>query len=183
MPCSTPISGGNFNFIEMIAKPVAQSPKTGAVVSKVTPSLPGERVLVIGSSVGDSAYAAASALAVEHQREIYCVDLSAVVNKYIGETEKNLSRILDQAEQKNWILFFDEADALFGKRTEVKDSHDRYANVEINYLLQQLERYKGIAVFATNRDDNIDEALLRKFQRVVRLAPTSPPKPLAKKKR
>ena len=81
---------------------------------------------------------------------MYKIDLSTVVSKYIGETEKNLSRIFQEAEQSNAILFFDEADALFGKRSEVKDSHDRYANIEINYLLQKMEEYEGIVIMASN---------------------------------
>src|SRR5262249_19342043 len=87
--------------------------------------------------------------------------------KYIGETEKNLSRIFDEAEQSNAILFFDEADALFGKRSEVRDSHDRYANIEINYLLQRMEEYEGIVILASNFQKNIEEAFMRWMRFVV----------------
>ncbi|MEO5947044.1 MAG: ATP-binding protein [Chitinophagaceae bacterium] len=86
-------------------------------------------------------------------REIYRVNLSQVVSKYIGETEKNIKKIFEAAENKNWILFFDEADALFGKRTDVKDSHDRYANQEVSYLLQRIENHSGIVLLACNSVD------------------------------
>ena len=83
-------------------------------------------------------------------RDVYRIDLSTVVSKYIGETEKNLSRIFDQAQSKGWILFFDEADALFGKRTKVEDAHDKYANQEVSYLLQRIEDFDGIIILASN---------------------------------
>lgn len=95
--------------------------------------------------------------------ELYRIDLSTVVSKYIGETEKNLSSIFDEAAQSNAILFFDEADALFGKRSEVKDSHDRYANIETGYLLQRMESYDGITILATNLRQNLDEAFTRRL--------------------
>ena len=98
---------------------------------------------------------------------IYRVDFSRVVDKYIGETEKNLSRLFDAAEGSGAILFFDEADALFGKRTEVKDSHDRYANIEAGYLLQRIEEQTGVVILATNLRSNLDEAFLRRFRFVV----------------
>jgi SpoVK/Ycf46/Vps4 family AAA+-type ATPase len=94
-------------------------------------------------------------LATQLRKDIYRIDLSALVSKYIGETEKNLNRVFTNAETNNSILFFDEADALFGKRTEVKDAHDQYANQEINYLLQRMEVYKGLVVLACNSDDCI----------------------------
>jgi SpoVK/Ycf46/Vps4 family AAA+-type ATPase len=96
--------------------------------------------------------------------DLYKIDLSTVISKYIGETEKNLSRIFDEAETSNAILFFDEADALFGKRSEVRDSHDRYANVEVGYLLQRMEEYEGIAILATNFRKNMDDAFVRRLQ-------------------
>ena len=99
--------------------------------------------------------------------DVYRIDLSMVVSKYIGETEKNLASVFDQAQNKNWILFFDEADALFGKRTQTTNSHDRYANQEISYLLQRVEDFPGIAILATNMKANIDEAFARRFQSVV----------------
>ena len=90
-----------------------------------------------------------------------------MVSKYIGETEKNLDNIFTEAETSNAILFFDEADALFGKRSEVKDAHDRYANIEIGYLLQKMEEYDGIAILATNLRQNMDEAFVRRIQVIV----------------
>jgi SpoVK/Ycf46/Vps4 family AAA+-type ATPase len=103
-------------------------------------------------------------VATELALDLYRVDLAAVVSKYIGETEKNLRHLFEAAQQAGGVLFFDEADALFGKRTEVKDAHDRYANVEISYLLQQIEEYAGLAVLATNMRDNLDEPFLRRIQ-------------------
>lgn len=107
---------------------------------------------LIGSSVG---------------ADVYRIDLSMVVSKYIGETEKNLANVFDQAESKNWILFFDEADALFGKRTQANSSNDRYANQEISYLLQRVEDFPGVVILASNIKANIDEAFSRRFQSIV----------------
>lgn len=110
---------------------------------------------------------AAEVLANTLQLDMYRVDLSQVVNKYIGETEKNLKRIFDAAESSDCILFFDEADALFGKRTEVKDAHDRFANIEISYLLERMERFKGLAILATNRRKDLDEAFTRRLRYII----------------
>ena len=109
--------------------------------------------------------AAAAALAKDLQRELYRVDLNKVVSKYIGETEKNLHLLLSAAEPAQAILFFDEADALFGKRSEVKDSHDRYANIEINYLLQRLESYRGISILTSNDEKQIEA--LRRIRHII----------------
>ncbi len=106
---------------------------------------------------------AAEIIANELGLDLYKIDLSGVVSKYIGETEKNLDRIFTAAENANAILFFDEADALFGKRSEVRDSHDRYANIEISYLLQKMEQYEGIAILATNLRGNLDESFTRRL--------------------
>ena len=110
---------------------------------------------------------AAEIVANELGLDLYKIDLAAVVSKYIGETEKNLDKIFTAAEHANAILFFDEADALFGKRSEVKDSHDRYANLEISYLLQKMEQYEGIAILATNLRQNLDEAFVRRLAFIV----------------
>ena len=99
--------------------------------------------------------------------EVFRVDLSLIVSKYIGETEKNLTKIFERAENKRWILFFDEADALFGKRTQVKDAHDRYANQEVSFLLQRVEDYNGLVILATNLKSNIDDAFARRFQSII----------------
>jgi hypothetical protein len=111
---------------------------------------------------------AAEVLADELKLDLYRIDLSQVVSKYIGETEKNLRRIFDAAEDGGVILFFDEADALFGKRTQVKDSHDRYANIEVSYLLQRMEAYRGLAILTTNMKDALDTAFLRRIRFVVK---------------
>ena len=110
---------------------------------------------------------AAEILANHLKLDLYRIDLAGVVSKYIGETEKNLRKVFDAAEQRGAILFFDEADALFGKRTEVKDSHDRYANIEVNYLLQRMEDYRGLAILATNRKSALDRAFLRRLRFLV----------------
>jgi hypothetical protein len=107
---------------------------------------------------------AAEIIADELGLDLYKIDLSTVVSKYIGETEKNIERIFKEAERSNAILFFDEADALFGKRSEVRDSHDRYANIEISYLLQRMEAYDGVTILATNLRGNLDEAFTRRLQ-------------------
>jgi len=110
---------------------------------------------------------AAEVIANELRLNLYRIDLSAVVSKYIGETEKNLRRLFDAAESGGTILFFDEADSLFGKRSEVKDSHDRYANIEINYLLQRMESYRGLAILATNMKSALDTAFIRRLRFIV----------------
>ncbi len=106
--------------------------------------------------------------------DVYRIDLSKIVSKYIGETEKNLSNIFNQAENRKWILFFDEADAIFGKRTAGGDSKDRYANQEVSYLLQRIEDFPGIIILATNLKTNMDEAFARRFQSMVYFPPPSP---------
>jgi hypothetical protein len=110
---------------------------------------------------------AAEVVARELKLQLYRIDLSAVVSKFIGETEKNLRKLFDAADDSGAILLFDEADALFGKRSEVKDSHDRYANIEVNYLLQRMESYRGLAILATNRKSALDSAFLRRLRFVI----------------
>jgi SpoVK/Ycf46/Vps4 family AAA+-type ATPase len=126
-----------------------------------------KRVLFIGDP-GTGKKTMASLIAQRSNKEIYRIDLSMVVSKYIGETEKNIRKIFDAAQDKNWILFFDEADALFGKRTNPRDAHDRYANQEVAYLMQQIEEYNGIVILATNMKNNIDDAFIRRFNSIVR---------------
>ena len=126
----------------------------------------GISALFAGAS-GTGKTMAAEVLASELQLDLYRIDLSSVVSKYIGETEKNLARIFDAAETGGAILLFDEADALFGKRTEIRDSHDRYANVEVSYLLQRMESYQGLAILTTNMRDALDVAFLRRLRFVV----------------
>jgi hypothetical protein len=123
----------------------------------------GIAALFVGSS-GTGKTLAAEVLANELRLDLYRIDLSQVVSKYIGETEKNLRRVFDAAEDGGAILLFDEADALFGKRSEVKDSHDRYANIEVGYLLQRMEAYRGLAILTTNMKESIDAAFLRRIR-------------------
>jgi hypothetical protein len=104
------------------------------------------------------------------KQDVYRIDLSRLVSKYIGETEQNLAKLFDRAENKKWILFFDEADALFGKRTEIRDAHDKYANQEVAYLLQRIENYNGLVILATNQRGNIDDAFVRRFQTIIHFA-------------
>ncbi|PTR05762.1 ATPase family protein associated with various cellular activities (AAA) [Nitrosospira sp. Nsp5] len=126
----------------------------------------GINALFAGES-GTGKTLAAEVIARELKLNLYRIDLSQVVSKYIGETEKNLRKLFDAAEDGGTILFFDEADALFGKRSEVKDSHDRYANIEINYLLQRMEAYHGLAILATNRKSALDTAFMRRLRFIV----------------
>lgn len=126
----------------------------------------GINALFAGES-GTGKTMAAEVIANELRLNLYRIDLSAVVSKYIGETEKNLRRLFDAAEDGGAILFFDEADAMFGKRSEVKDSHDRYANIEVNYLLQRMEAYRGLAILATNMKSALDLAFVRRLRFIV----------------
>lgn len=127
---------------------------------------PGYRSLFYGSP-GTGKTMTACLLGKSTGRDVYKVDLSLVVSKYIGETEKNLAKVFDQAQHKGWILFFDEADALFGKRSETKDAHDRYANQEVSFLLQRIETFDGIVILASNRRENLDDAFARRFESII----------------
>jgi len=134
---------------------------------------PGYRVLFHGPP-GTGKTLTAMILGKNTGRDVFRIDLSMVVSKYIGETEKNLSQLFDRAKSKDWILFFDEADALFGKRTSVRDAHDKYANQEVAYLLQKIESHDGLVILASNFKTNIDEAFMRRFQSVVYFPPPTP---------
>lgn len=127
---------------------------------------PGYRALFYGPP-GTGKTVTATLLAKNTGKEVFRIDLSIVVSKYIGETEKNLSMLFDKAENKDWILFFDEADAIFGKRTGVRDAHDKYANQEVSYLLQRIESYNGLVILAINFRNNIDTAFIRRFNSIV----------------
>jgi hypothetical protein len=129
----------------------------------------GYRALFYGPS-GTGKTFTAGLLGNEVNKEVYKIDLSMVVSKYIGETEKNLELLFARAEDKGWILFFDEADALFGKRTNVKDAHDKYANQEVSYLLQRIEDYNGMVILATNMKNNIDDAFIRRFNSMLKFS-------------
>jgi SpoVK/Ycf46/Vps4 family AAA+-type ATPase len=126
----------------------------------------GYRALFVGAP-GSGKTSTALMLASEFKQQVYKIDMGQIVSKYIGETEKNLDLLFANAENKNWVLFFDEADALFGKRTNVKDAHDKYANIEVSYLLQRMENYDGLSILATNMKSNIDTAFTRRFQSVI----------------
>ncbi|WP_078056353.1 ATP-binding protein [Aequorivita aquimaris] len=126
----------------------------------------GYRVLFHGPA-GTGKTLTASLLGKYTHKPVYRIDLSTVVSKYIGETEKNLSNLFNKAAHKDWILFFDEADAIFGKRTNVRDAHDKYANQEVSYLLQRVESHPGLIILASNFRDNIDEAFTRRFQSII----------------
>lgn len=127
---------------------------------------PGYRVLFYGSS-GTGKTLTARLLGKYIERDVYRIDLSQVVSKYIGETEKNLEKVFSKAENKDWILFFDEADALFGKRSNVSSAHDKYANQEVSYLLQRVEDYPGLIILASNFKNNIDQAFIRRFNSII----------------
>ncbi|WP_216849038.1 ATP-binding protein [Pedobacter sp. L105] len=130
---------------------------------------PGYRALFYGPP-GTGKTLTASLLGKTTGLDVYRIDLSMVVSKYIGETEKNLGNVFDQAENKNWVLFFDEADALFGKRTQTSSSNDRHANQEVSYLLQRIEDFPGIIILATNLKANLDDAFSRRFQAMIHFA-------------
>jgi SpoVK/Ycf46/Vps4 family AAA+-type ATPase len=123
----------------------------------------GVSALFAGES-GTGKTLAAEIIARELNLDLYRIDLSAVVSKYIGETEKNLKQVFDAAEEGGVVLLFDEADALFGKRADVKDSHDRYANIEVGYLLQRMEAYEGLAILTTNMKSSLDRAFQRRLR-------------------
>lgn len=125
------------------------------------------KIILFSGPLGTGKTKAAQTLAAEMKMDLYRIDLSSVVSKYIGETEKNLSKVFKAAQEKKAILIFDEADALFGKRTEVSNSHDRYANLDVNYLLQRLEEYSGPVILTTNYKKQLDEALKRRLRFIV----------------
>ena len=127
---------------------------------------PGYRALFYGPS-GTGKTLTATLIGKEFNKDVYRIDLSQVVSKYIGETEKNLEKIFNKAEHKDWILFFDEADALFGKRSNLQSAHDKYANQEVSYLLQRVEDFAGLIILASNLKANIDQAFIRRFNSII----------------
>jgi DNA polymerase III delta prime subunit len=127
---------------------------------------PGYRALFYGPS-GTGKTLTATLLGQQFRKEVYRIDLSQVVSKYIGETEKNLEKVFNRAVHKDWILFFDEADALFGKRTNIQSAHDRFANQEVSYLLQRVEDFPGLLILASNFKNNLDDAFLRRFHATI----------------
>ncbi|WP_046755836.1 ATP-binding protein [Kordia jejudonensis] len=127
---------------------------------------PGYKVMFFGAP-GVGKTLTASLMGKHTGKDVYRIDLSLVISKYIGETEKNLSQLFNKAKNKDWILFFDEADAIFGKRTGVRDAHDKYANQEVSYLLQRIESHAGLVILASNYRSNIDKAFTRRFQSII----------------
>jgi len=128
----------------------------------------GSKAIVLFAGVNSTGKtSAAEVIAGDLKRDLYRVDLNKIVSKYIGETEKNLNRLFDAAESAGAVLFFDEAEALFGKRSEVKDAHDRYANLEINYLLQRLESFNGLVILAANNEEDTPEKFRRRVRFVI----------------
>jgi SpoVK/Ycf46/Vps4 family AAA+-type ATPase len=136
------------------------------IVRGIRKNKSGYRALFCGPQ-GSGKTLAASLLGKETGNEVYRIDLSMVISKYIEETEKNLSKVFSQAENKNWILYFDEADDLFGKRSDIHDAHDNYANQEVAFLLRRIESYNGLVIVAINSHRNIDEAFAKRFQSIV----------------
>ena len=127
--------------------------------------------VLLAGAAGSGITMAAETLAKELGTTVYRIDLSRVESKYIGETEKNIDAVFRDAEASGAVLLIDEADALFGKRTGVKDAHDRYANIDAGYVLQRLEEYSGVALLATNAGTNVDPAFIRRFRRVIDYTP------------
>ena len=162
------------NWQDLSPLPSVETAKLHDIIERVRSTIPLDRKVARGKRrsgttalfsgpTGTGKTMAAEVLAKDLKLDLYQVDLSAVVSKYIGETEKNLNHVFAAAKKGNAILFFDEADALFGKRSEVKDSHDRYANIDTEYLLKRMEDYQGLVILATNITQNIDEAFMRRF--------------------
>ena len=136
----------------------------GQIVKRANGAVRSSSTALFVGPKGSGKTLAAEVIAGELGTSVYRVDLSAIASKYVRETEKNLDRIFDAAEKSGGVLLFDEADALFGKRSDVRDGHDRYANIEVAYLLRRLERYDGVAILTTNRKQNIDPAFLRRIR-------------------
>lgn len=151
-----------------------------AITVKAKRHFTGIRVLFYGPSDTDKSFTAAL-LGNELGSEVFSINMSEVISKYIGETEKNLDRLFANAERKGWILFFDEADALFGKRSDSASESDRYANQEVSYLLQRIEEYDGLVILSSNSKDTIDNAFIRRFHYVIDFTHSSATKKIKQK--
>lgn len=158
------------------SKPSAKKQPTKSASREKTPAALPPRILVVGGHPGASAYGVVCALAVDARREIHRVDLGALVSRHAGETERNLDRLFRKAKANESILFFEEADAIFQRRTDVRDAHDRYANFEVSYLLAKLDRFPGTVVLASNRPSNLDDAVFRRCQQVISIESPPPAK-------
>ena len=152
---------------EAISDIIVQAKQHSQVTKVPNTSLSSGLSILLSGDNSSGKLSAATHIANKLNYKLYQIDLSHVVNKFIGETEKNLNRIFSIAEGIDTILFFDEADALFGKRTSVADSHDRFANIEVSYLLQKMEQYKGLIILSSNFKSSIDEEFIRQFQSVI----------------
>ena len=159
VPLKATIPGGKLQSLHHHASTIGAELQNSLPVKNKT-------ILFIGAS-GTGKKTFASFIGQQLGKDVFRIDLSMIVSKYIGETERNLESVFARAESKDWILFFDEADALFGKRTNVRDAHDKYANQEVAYLLQRIENYNGLVILATNKKNNIDEAFKRRVNTII----------------
>jgi SpoVK/Ycf46/Vps4 family AAA+-type ATPase len=173
------VSPSTLGRLVLLAKELSSLRTTAARVRKRGPSF---RVLFTGLNK-NARLSAARALARELQLDLYRIDLSAVMSKSIGETEENLRRLFEAAEAGGAILFFDEANALFGKRSEVKDSHDRYAKLEIARFLQQIGKFEGLVILASHRKENLDPAMLRRLKFTISISLKKTDRPAKPKSR
>jgi SpoVK/Ycf46/Vps4 family AAA+-type ATPase len=170
LPVTTDMSWNDLKLHTETLQPVNEIKNLLKDISSVDPKAKlktvGYAVLFYGPP-GTGKTLTAALLGKEFNKPVFKVDISKIVSKYIGETEKNLNAVFADAKEKGAILFFDEADALFGKRTEVKDAHDRFANIEVSYLLQQIEAHPGLTILATNKKSNIDETFTRRLRFII----------------
>jgi SpoVK/Ycf46/Vps4 family AAA+-type ATPase len=157
----------SWNDLKIHAETLQQVNEIKKQLKTLSSAKAGGQVALFHGPAGTGKTLTAALLGKEFNKPVYRVDLSKVVSKYIGETEKNLNAVFADAKEKGAILFFDEADALFGKRTEVKDAHDRFANIEVSYLLQKMENHNGLVTLAANNKTNIDDAFIRRLRFVI----------------
>lgn len=174
LPVTTELSWDNLRLHAETLEQIKNLLKDTSSLKKAAPKTKLKKtrnVVLFHGAAGTGKTLTAALLGKEFNKPVYKVDLSKVVSKYIGETEKNLDAAFAAAEEKDAILFFDEADALFGKRTEVKDAHDRFANIEVSYLLQKLEAHRGLIILAANKKSNIDDAFTRRLRFIIDFRP------------
>ncbi len=161
----------NWNDLHIGEKAKEELQKAGELIGQQQEQTERAHSFLFRGDRGAGKKTAASLLGTVAGKSVLHVDLNEIVSKYIGETEKNIDKILDRAESKHAILYFDEADALFGKRSEVQDSHDKYANQEVSYLLRKLEENNSVAIFATRPETKVDDSLLKHFKKVIHFVP------------
>lgn len=170
LPATTELSWNDLKLHAETMQQIKNWLKDASSVKKANPKTKLKKtgnVVLFHGPAGTGKTLTAALLGKEFNKPVYKVDMSKVVSKYIGETEKNLATVFAAAEEKDAILFFDEADALFGKRTDVKDAHDRFANIEVSYLLQKLEAHQGLILLAANKKSNIDDAFIRRLRFII----------------